>query len=101
MRWMLAHGIPEAAMFLPQCDIAEVTPWKCPCGCASINFQIKGHLEAPPGVHILGDYLAGEGEHTYGVFIFESGGVLAGIEVYGLAGNAPHVLPNIEQLRPL
>ena len=99
-RWMLEHGTPQAAAFLPQLELAEVTPWKCPCGCASINFQIQGHPEAPPGVHVLGDYLIGQAEHMSGAFIFESGGLLSGLEVYGLAGDAPTVLPSIEDLRP-
>lgn len=42
-RWMLENGTPEALAFLKQLDDADVTPWRCPCGCASINFQIKGH----------------------------------------------------------
>lgn len=98
-RWMLEQGNPEAAAFLPQLQLAEVTPWKCPCGCASINFQIQGQPEAPPGVHILGDFLLGEGELTSGAFIFESGGLLSGIEVYGLGGDAPTILPAAEDLR--
>lgn len=92
-RWMLENGKPEARDFLRQLDDAEVTTWKCPCGCASINFQIMGQPEAPPGVHVLGDFLCGSGDSVDGIFIFESGGLLAGIEVYGLTGNAPSTLP--------
>ena len=99
-RWMLENGSDEARAFLPQLELAEVTPWKCPCGCASLNFQIKGHPEAAPGVHILGDFLVGEGDVVSGAFIFESGGLLSGLEVYGLAGDAPTTLPRIEALRP-
>lgn len=98
-RWMLENGTDEAQAFLPQLELAEVTPWKCPCGCASFNFQIKGQPEAPPGTHILGDFLVGEGDRLSGAFIFESGGLLSGLEVYGLAGDAPTVLPNPEDLR--
>lgn len=100
-RWMLEHGNSEALRFLAQLEIAEVTSWKCPCGCASINFQIQGQPEAPPGVHILGDFLLGSGQSTSGAFIFESGGLLSGIEVYGLGGEAPTVLPSCEQLRSI
>ena len=35
----------------------------------------------------------------YGVFIFESGGILSGVEVYSLAADAPSSLPDPEQLR--
>jgi len=100
-RWMLEHGTPEAKKFLSQLESAEVTAWRCPCGCASINFQIMGHPEAPPGVHILGDFLVGEGNALSGIFVFESGGLLSGLEVYGLAGDAPTVLPGPEELRPI
>lgn len=98
-RWMLEHGNSEAAAFLPQLDLAEITSWKCPCGCASVDFQIKGLPLPPPGVHILGDYLIGDGEQVSGVFIFESGGLLSGIEFYSLGGDALHVLPGPRELR--
>lgn len=98
-RWMLENGVPEARAFLAQLEEAEVTPWRCPCGCASINFQIKGHSPAPPGVHVLGDFLCGPLDAPAGAFIFESGGLLGGIEVYSLATDAPSVLPQ-PPLRP-
>lgn len=100
-RYMLVHGTGEAAAFLAQLENAEVTPWRCQCGCASINFQIKGHPEADPGVHVLGDFECGPEDAPAGAFIFESGGLLAGIEVYGLAGEAPRSLPSPTELRPL
>jgi len=97
---MLEHGSPEAAALLPQLDNAVVTPWKCKCGCASINFQIRGHPEAPPGVHVIADFLFGEGDTLSGVFVFAMGGLLSGLEVYGLAGDAPKSLPQPGELRP-
>jgi hypothetical protein len=54
-RWMLEHGEPMARAFLEQLAVAEVTSWRCPCGCGSANFQIKGGEPAPPGVNVLGD----------------------------------------------
>ena len=96
---MLQNGEPEAESFLPQLDFAEVSPWKCPCGCASINFQISG-ADPPPGVHILGDYLFSTDDDLCGTFVFESGGLLSGIEVYGLAIPAPKRLPSSQELRP-
>ena len=100
-RHMLTRGGPEGANFLSQLEQAEVTQWRCLCGCASINFQIKGHPEAEPGVHILGDFICGPEDAPSGVFIFESGGLLSGIEVYGLAGDAPKSLPSPDELRSL
>ena len=99
VRWMLEHGSPEAAAFLPQLDEAEVTPWRCTCGCASINFQLRGRPEAPPGVHPIGNFLFGEGDTLSGIFVYENGGVLSGLEVYGLPGDAPRSLPQPEELR--
>lgn len=98
-RWMLAHGEPEAREFLEQLDIAEVTPRRCPCGCGSINFQIKGCEPAPKGVRILGDFIFGPENEPAGIFIFENEGLLSGIEVYGMAGDAPRELPHEDALR--
>jgi hypothetical protein len=95
---MLEHGNSEAEAFLPQLQLAEVTPWQCPCGCASINFQIRGYAEAPPGVHILGDFTLGAGDITGGGFIFESGGLLSGIEFYSF-GDPVSIFPTPEDLR--
>ena len=100
-RHMLTRCGLEGGNFLSQLERAEVTPWSCSCGCASINFQINGHAEAEPGVHILGDFKFGPEDTPSGVFIFESAGLLSGIEVYGLAGDAPKSLPRPDELRPL
>lgn len=97
---MLENGTAEARGFLAQLEVAEATDWKCPCGCASFNFRIKGQPEAPPGVHILGDYLVGREDNLSGAFIYSSAGILSGVELYGLAGDAPRVLPAPEELRP-
>lgn len=100
-RYMLQHGGAEARDFLEQLDRAEVTPWRCPCGCASINFQLRGHAPAPPGVHMLGDYVFESGGEHYGAFIYSCEGILSGIEVYGLSSGAPSFLPAPLSLRPL
>jgi hypothetical protein len=100
-RWMLEHGTTaEAEQYLAQLERAEVTPWKCRCGCVTMKFQIQGHAMAPPGVHILGDFLIGEGNHQGGAFIYSSNGLLSGIEFYGTASDAPRRLPLPEDLRP-
>jgi hypothetical protein len=99
VRWMLERGAPEAAAFLPQLDQAEVTPWKCECGCASINFRIRGRPEAPPGAHPIADFVFGEGATLSGIFVYEKDGILSGLEVYGMAGDAPKSLPQPEELR--
>lgn len=100
LRWMLEHGGPEAAAFLPQVDVAEATLWKCACGCASFNMRVRGLSEAPPGCHPIADFLFGEGESLCGAFVFEQGGILSGLEVYGFGVDAPKTLPDPAVLRP-
>ena len=91
-------GQPMLPAISRNSNLAEVTPWRCPCGCASINFQIAGHPAAPPGVHILAEFVFGE--PLSGVFIYESNGILSGLEVCGLAGDAPNWLPEPQALLP-
>ena len=98
-RWMLEQGTAEAKQYIAQLDAAEVTSWTCPCGCASVKFQIRGHAKPLPGVYVLGDFVTGEGDHQSGAFIYSTSGLLSGIEVYGLANEAPRVLPRPEDLR--
>ena len=100
-RWMLEHGGSEASGFLEQLARAEATTWLCACGCASFNFKVRGQPEAPPGVGILGDFVVGEGEDSFGAFIFQSGGILSGVEVYALGAEAPALLPAPERLQPI
>jgi len=50
---------------------------------------------------MLGDFVfESNGEH-YGAFIYSCEGILSGIEVYGLSGDAPPFLPAPLSLRPL
>lgn len=91
--WMLVHGSPDAARYIEQLDRTEATRWQCPCGCASINFAVSGPPIVPADAFVLGDYLVGESDDVFGIFIFQAEGWLAGIEVYGLANDAPKTLP--------
>ena len=98
--WMLKNGLPEARVFLPQLDFARVTSWHCPCGCACINFSIEGQAAPTGGLRILSDFLWGSDDDLNGIFLFQKDGILSGIEVYGLSGDAPQTLPVPEELRP-
>ena len=100
IRWMLEHGEPEVRAFLPQLEKAQATAWRCPCGCASINLSVEGFPEPSGGLHPIADFVFGTDEDLSGIFVFEQSGVLAGLEVYGLAGDAPKSLPSPESLRP-
>ena len=99
--YMLRNGSPRAAECLPQLADAQATDWRCPCGCASLNFKIGDLPKAPPGVNVLGDFIFGSTDDLAGIFIYQSGGTLSEIEVYGLGGDAPHELPDPSQLRSL
>jgi hypothetical protein len=97
-RWMLENGLSEGSHFLPQLEGAEVTPWRCPCGCASFNLKVRDMPAAPPGVHVLGDFVFYDGDNLAGIFIYSSNGILSGLEVTGMAGDAPRALPEPRQL---
>lgn len=103
VRWLLEHGNPDAAVFLPQLAQARVVS-QCPCGCASIDFAIGGVVPpAGAGMNVLSDYMwqADDGTHC-GVFVFACGGLLSGLEVWSADGlEAVSSLPAIERLRPL
>ena len=99
-RWMLEHGEPDARDFLPQLDRARVVS-RCPCGCATIDLAVEG-LPAAPGItRLLGEFAFEHGNDVSAIFIYEGDGVLGGIEVYGLSGDTPKVLPAPESLQPM
>jgi hypothetical protein len=51
------------------------------------------------GLRPVADFLFGRGEQQSGIFVYQQGGVLAGIEVYGLAADALKTLPTPDMLR--
>ena len=73
---------------------------RCPCRCASFDLEVAKMPLPTGGLRVLGDYVFGDDSDLAGAFIFERAGVLAGIEVYGLAGDAPRALPKPGSLRP-
>jgi hypothetical protein len=99
VRWMLEHGTPEAKAFLPQLERARVIS-RCRCGCASVDFAVTGDPLPSGAPFILADFLYGGTEDPLGAFVFQRDGFLGGIEVYGLASDAPRTLPEPEELRP-
>ena len=101
VRWMLEHGNAEAKDYLTQLEDATVTPWRCDCGCASLQFAIRGRELPRGGLRLLADFLFGPSKLPSGVFVYAQEGTLSGVEVYGLGGEAPKVLPTIDALRPM
>jgi hypothetical protein len=51
-------------------------------------------------MNVIADFVFGTEQDLSGIFVFEIDGILAGMEVYGLAGEAPQTLPPVESLRP-
>jgi hypothetical protein len=100
-RWLLEHGKPEALNYLSQLDKAHVTSWRCPCGCASIDLAIDGCPAPSAGMNTLADFVFGKDEEICGIFAFAQNGILSGLEVYGMAGDASRFLPSAESLRPI
>jgi hypothetical protein len=99
VRSMLERGGPDAAAFLSQSSRIRVVS-RCACGCASIDFSVDGIEHEGGGMHIIADFLFGEGDSLAGALVFEKYGRLAGLEVYGLGGDAPPTLPSAVDLRP-
>lgn len=97
---MLEHGNQDASQFLTQLERAKVLPTRCPCGCASIDFSIGGQPKPSGPLRPIADFVFGGDADLSGIFVFEQAGVLAGLEVYGLAGDAPKSLPSPDLLRP-
>src|SRR5689334_13392542 len=97
--WMLEHGIPDARDFLVQLPAVRVTPWRCKCGCASINFVVEGLPDPQGPMTPLGNFTFEAAEGPSGIFIFAQGGTLGGIEVVGYGGNAPSKLPSPADLK--
>ncbi|MFH1344817.1 MAG: hypothetical protein ABIL01_27000 [Pseudomonadota bacterium] len=98
--WMLEHGEQDAALLLPQLALARATSWRCPCGCASFNLAVGGRpYDIKASMRVVADFIFGPIDQPSGIFLFTKGGVLAGLEVYGMAGDAPKSLPAFDTLR--
>jgi hypothetical protein len=97
---MLENGPTSAVGFLSQVDLLEVSPWKCKCGCASLQFEMKDCPAPTGGMRPLAEYVFRSGSERSGIFVYEQAGRLAGIEVYGLTGEAAKTLPTINDLEP-
>lgn len=101
--WLLKNGNPGADQLIDQVPNLEVVG-KCGCGCASIDFAIRGKPRTKSGgLHILSDYQwKDSSENMFGVFAFSKENEIAGIEVWSIDGNeTPSQLPNPKQLVPI
>lgn len=101
VRRMLEKGGESARTFLAHLERVRVSPKRCPCGCASLEFSVDGLRELPGELRPIVDFVFGEGDELSGIFAYERSGFLAGLEVYGLAGDAPRHLPRADTLKPV
>ena len=51
-------------------------------------------------MHVLAEFVFGNETDLSGIFVYEKGGLLAGLEVFGSAGEAPKTLPMANTLMP-
>jgi hypothetical protein len=100
LQWMLEHGGSDAAQYLRAVDQLRVTTFRCPCGCASINFRVPGYDGPSGGIRPIAEFEVRDGEEVSGAFVYVQSGQLGGIEVYGCTGDAPNRLPSPSQLQP-
>jgi hypothetical protein len=101
VQWMLEHGFPDARGFLVQLPRVRVTPWRCECGCASINFVVEGLPDPQGPMQLLADFTFEALQGASGIFVFAQGGTLGGVEVVGYGGNAPATLPSPSVLKAI
>ena len=99
LRWMLEHGSAESAKLVDQIALLRVIS-RCPCGCASIDFSFNGDEPVDGQMRVIADFLYGDASSLCGAFVFEKQGIVAGLEVYGLAVEHPRSLPEPSDLRP-
>lgn len=82
VRWMIEHQVAEPGKYLRELGHAVVAS-ECPCGCASIDFQIEGQTpNCTAGIQIIADYEYGPESLPFGAFVFTCNDMLAGLEVY-------------------
>jgi hypothetical protein len=101
VRWLLAHSNKDGCSYLPQVDHVWVVS-RCPCGCATISFSVNGERRPDQAMKVIADFTWSCNGHRFGVFVFERGGLLAGLEVWSIDGEAaPSNLPRPDELQPL
>lgn len=101
VQWLLERGEVDAPQYLPQLQQARVFS-HCSCGCASIDFTVAGKRPTHPSIRVLSDFqwISSEG-YLFGVFVFEQDGLLGGLELWSIDGQAlPSTLPPVAALVP-
>jgi hypothetical protein len=100
VRWLIEHAAHDASSYLGQVDQLRVCS-RCGCGCASLNFNVgEQGWPAKVSMKVVSDQdWTGADGCEYGIFLFDHGGTLAGIDVHSLAApTVPDRLPAIAEL---
>lgn len=101
LRWLIAHGGPEAQQYAPQVSQVHVAA-SCTCGCPTIDLAIGERQHRTVGASlILADFegVTPEGIEV-GVILHAREGQLSELEVYAKPEvDGPFSLPTIESLR--
>src|SRR5690606_33225283 len=103
VRWLLEHGRPEANRYLDHLGQARVVS-RCSCGCARVRVEVGRQETARlAGMQLLADYhWRDRRRRLAGIFAFARDGVLAGLEVWSIDGEAAiEKHPPVEVLEPL
>ena len=101
VQWLLEHGDGDNSLFLEQLKSARVVRL-CGCGCASIDFSISGKRPQHFAMRVLSDHQwRNDQGHLFGAFVFEQDGLLAGLDLWSVDGQAmPDSMPPLESLVP-
>lgn len=98
--WLLENSTrisaDEKKKFRSQLTDAVVS-CRCRCGCATVEFTVAGRKPAVGGLRPLSESVTRNNE--FGIFIYETDGILSGLEIYGLAKlELPSEFPPISEL---
>lgn len=102
IRWLVENGDEEPESYLAQLDTLSVKS-RCGCGCSSINFTEPFRPCCING-SVIADYRWNTLEgFANGVFLYQVGGELSGLEVWSIDGQQDPVtyLPGTSELWPM
>ncbi len=100
LRWLVAHGEPEAEKYADQIDRVNVST-ECSCGCPTIKFGLEGQPHPLDGEWVVVADVVGKSPEGVGVnvLLHVHAGTLWELEVFSVDGRAPFSLPKPEDLK--
>ena len=100
VRWLIAHGTPNAQKYIGQVEMAEVVS-ECTCGCPSIDLAVPGvSSEVPAGSLIISDMVGASPEGVpINVILWVRDDTLSELEIYSTDDSGSFSLPEPGGLR--